>query len=347
MKTEAFGSTSKGVKATLYTLKNSNNTTVKVTDFGATLVSILFADKNGKQRDLILGYDDVKGYEDHTTFFGAAVGRNGNRIKDGKFSINGKEYQLEQNENENNLHSGSNGFHNRLWEVKDSGDNFITFHHFSPEAEQGFPGDMDITIKYTLDDEDTLHLEYNAKANKDTIMNFTNHTYYNLGGHDSGVIYDQKLQLMSDIYNPVIDSKSIPTGENAPVSGTPMDFTKAKAIGQDIEADFEQLKFTKGFDHNYVLCDKPGTMRTMAIATCDESGIGMEASTDCVAVQFYAGNFIGEQTGKNGVKYGDRHGFCLESQYCPNAINDEHFVSPVIPANTEYHSETKYHFYHI
>lgn len=347
MKTEAFGTTSKGVKATLYTLENSNHTVVKVTDFGATLVSILFADKNQKQRDMILGYDDVKGYEEHTTFFGAAVGRNGNRIKDGKFSINGKEYQLEQNENENNLHSGSNGFHNRLWEVKDSGDNFIVFHHFSPESEQGFPGDMDITIKYTLDDDDTLHLEYNAKADKDTVMNFTNHTYYNLGGHDSGVIYDQKLQLMSDIYNPVIDSKSIPTGENASVIGTPMDFTKAKPIGQDIEADFEQLKFTKGFDHNYVLCEKPGTMRTMAVATCEESGIGMEASTDCVAVQFYAGNFIGEQTGKDGVKYGDRHGFCLESQYCPNAVNDEHFVSPVVPANTEYHSETKYHFYHI
>lgn len=347
MKTEAFGTTSKGVKATLYTLENSNHTVVKVTDFGATLVSILFADKNQKQRDMILGYDDVKGYEEHTTFFGAAVGRNGNRIKDGKFSINGKEYQLEQNENENNLHSGSNGFHNRLWDVKDSGDNFIVFHHFSPESEQGFPGDMDITIKYTLDDDDTLHLEYNAKADKDTVMNFTNHTYYNLGGHDSGVIYDQKLQLMSDIYNPVIDSKSIPTGENASVIGTPMDFTKAKPIGQDIEADFEQLKFTKGFDHNYVLCEKPGTMRTMAVATCEESGIGMEASTDCVAVQFYAGNFIGEQTGKDGVKYGDRHGFCLESQYCPNAVNDEHFVSPVVPANTEYHSETKYHFYHI
>lgn len=347
MKTEAFGTTSKGVKTTLYTLENSNHTIVKVTDFGATLVSILFADKNQKQRDMILGYDDVKGYEEHTTFFGAAVGRNGNRIKDGKFSINGKEYQLEQNENENNLHSGSNGFHNRLWEVKDSSDNFIVFHHFSPESEQGFPGDMDITIKYTLDDDDTLHLEYDAKADKDTVMNFTNHTYYNLGGHDSGVIYDQKLQLMSDIYNPVIDSKSIPTGENASVIGTPMDFTKAKPIGQDIEADFEQLKFTKGFDHNYVLCEKPGTMRTMAVATYEESGIGMEASTDCVAVQFYAGNFIGEQTGKGGVKYGDRHGFCLESQYCPNAVNDEHFVSPVVPANTEYHSETKYHFYHI
>ena len=345
MNSSPFGTTSNGVKATLYTLENSNHTIVKVTDFGATLVSILFKDNSGNVKDVILGYDDVADYEKNTCFFGATIGRNGNRIKDGKFKINGVEYSLEQNENENNLHSGSHGFHNRLWEVKSYTDNSIEFFHHSPEEEQDFPGDMDITVKFTIDDEDTLHIEYDAKADKDTVMNFTNHTYYNLGGHDSGTIYDHTLQLMSDIYNPVIDPKSIPTGENASVKGTPMDFTEPKPIGRDIDADFEQLKFTSGFDHNYVLADKPGTMRLMAKAFCEKTGIGMDAYTDCCAVQFYAGNFIRKQIGKDGVSYDDRHGFCLESQFCPNSVNDDNFVSPVVPAGTKYHSETKYHFY--
>ena len=178
MKTDAFGTTKNNQKATLYTLENANHTLVKVTDYGATLVSVVFADKDGKQRDVILGYDDVADYEKNTCFFGATIGRNGNRIKDGKFSINGKEYQLEQNENENNLHSGKHGFHSVIWEVKESSDNSITFYHFSSKDEQGFPGNMDITVKFTIDDEDALHLEYNAKADEDTVMNFTNHTYF-------------------------------------------------------------------------------------------------------------------------------------------------------------------------
>ncbi len=347
MKTEAFGKTSAGVEASLYTLENANHTLVKVTDYGATLVSILFTDGDGKERDLILGYDDVTGYEEHTCFFGATIGRNGNRIAEGKFSINGVEYQLDQNENENNLHSGKHGFDGVLWKVKERSEDSITFYHYSSKEEQGFPGNMDVTVKFTIDGEDTLHISYDAKADEDTVMNFTNHTYFNLGGHDSGNVYNHFLQLMSDTYNPVIDSKSIPTGENAPVAGTPMDFTQPKKIGQDIDADFEQLKFTKGFDHNYVLSEKPGEMKLAAKVACPESGVRMDAYTDCCAIQFYAGNFIGEQTGKGGVAYGDRHGLCLESQFCPNAVNDPNFVSPVVAANTPYHSETKYHFYHM
>lgn len=347
MKTEAFGSIQSGKKATLYILENKNHTVVKVTDFGATLVSVLFADKDGVMKDMVLGYDDAASYEKGTSCFGATIGRNGNRIKDARFTIDGKEWVIEANENGNSLHSGKNGFNHLMWEMKESGDNYVTFYHYSPQEEQGFPGNMHVTVTYTLDEEDTVHITYNAKADADTVMNFTNHSYFNLAGHDSGVMLDQKLQLFADAYTPDEDSHSIPTGEIAPVAGTPMDFTTMKPIGQDINADFEQLHFTGGYDHNYVLSDKPGTMRQMAKAECDASGIAMDAYTECCGVQLYAGNFIGTQTGKGGVTYGDRHGFCLESQFYPNAVNEKNFPSPVVPANTEYHSETKYHFYHI
>lgn len=347
MKTEAFGSIQSGKKATLYILENKNHTVVKVTDFGATLVSVLFADKDGVMKDMVLGYDDAASYEKGTSCFGATIGRNGNRIKDARFTIDGKEWVIEANENGNSLHSGKNGFNHLMWEMKESGDNYVTFYHYSPQEEQGFPGNMHVTVTYTLDDEDTVHITYHAKADADTVMNFTNHSYFNLAGHDSGVMLDQKLQLFTDAYTPDEDSHSIPTGEIAPVAGTPMDFTTMKPIGQDINADFEQLHFTGGYDHNYVLSDKPGTMRQMAKAECDASGIAMDAYTECCGVQLYAGNFIGTQTGKGGVTYGDRHGFCLESQFYPNAVNEKNFPSPVVPANTEYHSETKYHFYHI
>lgn len=347
MKTEAFGSIQSGKKATLYILENKNHTVVKVTDFGATLVSVLFADKEGVMKDMVLGYDDATSYEKGTSCFGATIGRNGNRIKDARFTIDGKEWVIEANENGNSLHSGKNGFNHLMWEMKESGDNYVTFYHYSPQEEQGFPGNMHVTVTYTLDDEDTVHITYHAKADADTVMNFTNHSYFNLAGHDSGVMLDQKLQLFADAYTPDEDSHSIPTGEIAPVAGTPMDFTTMKPIGQDINADFEQLHFTGGYDHNYVLSDKPGTMRQMAKAECDASGIAMDAYTECCGVQLYAGNFIGTQTGKGGVTYGDRHGFCLESQFYPNAVNEKNFPSPVVPANTEYHSETKYHFYHI
>ena len=347
MKTEAFGSIQSGKKATLYILENKNHTVVKVTDFGATLVSVLFADKDGVMKDMVLGYDDAASYEKGTSCFGATIGRNGNRIKDARFTIDGKEWVIEANENNNSLHSGKNGFNHLMWEMKESGDNYVTFYHYSPQEEQGFPGNMHVTVTYTLDDEDTVHITYHAKADADTVMNFTNHSYFNLAGHDSGVMLDQKLQLFADAYTPDEDSHSIPTGEIAPVAGTPMDFTTMKPIGQDINADFEQLHFTGGYDHNYVLSDMPGTMRQMAKAECDASGIAMDAYTECCGVQLYAGNFIGTQTGKGGVTYGDRHGFCLESQFYPNAVNEKNFPSPVVPANTEYHSETKYHFYHI
>lgn len=339
-----FGVTKRGEEASLYVLENKNNTTIKVTDYGATLVSLLFADKAGVQKDLVLGYDNVTGYEEHISYFGAIIGRNGNRIKDSRFTINGKEYRIDENENHNNLHSGKNGFDTVIWEVREHTDNSITFYHYSSETEQKFPGNMEITVTYTIADDDTLHIVYNGKADADTVMNCTNHSYFNLNGHESGSIEGQVLQIFADAYTPVVDSSAIPTGEIASAEGTPMDFRTEKQIGQDIRADFEQLHFTGGYDHNYVL-GRSGEKKIMANAYCRESGIALEAETDCCGVQFYAGNFIGEQTGKGGASYHDRSAFCLESQFYPNAVNEPDFPSPVVKAGDTYHTETSYRFY--
>lgn len=342
MKKISFGTTKAGKEATLYVLENKNHTTAKVTDYGATLVSFLFTDKNQKVQDVVLGYDDVRAYEENTCFFGASIGRNGNRIANSQLTINGKSWKVEANENGNNLHSGKNGFHNRMWKVIDTSDTSITFSHFSPQEEQGFPGNMEVEITYTITENDTLEISYKAKADTDTVMNFTNHSYFNLGGHDSGDVTNQKLQILADAYTPVKDSESIPTGEIAPVAGTPMDFRTMKTIGQDIDAEFEQLRFTGGYDHNYVLSEKPGEMKVMANAYCEQSGLGMEAATDCCGVQFYAGNFIEEHKGKNGAVYNKYSGFCLESQFYPNAVNQENFASPIVKAGDVYHSKTTY-----
>lgn len=344
MEQRTFGITKKGEQASLYALKNSNHVTMKVTDYGAALVSLLVPSKDGQMKDVVLGYDDVTGYEEHTCYFGATIGRNGNRIRDGRFTIDGKEYKIDENENHNNLHSGKNGFNSVIWEVREHTDNSITFYHYSTEEEQKFPGNMQITVTYTLTEDNTLHIVYNGKADADTIMNCTNHSYFNLNGHESGSIEGQLLQILADAYTPVTDSASIPTGEIAPVEETPMDFRTEKTIGQDINADFEQLHFTGGYDHNYVL-GRPGEKKVMANAYCKESGIAMEAATDCCGVQFYAGNFIGEQTGKDEAAYHDRSGFCLESQFYPNAVNEPGFPTPVVKAGETYHTETTYRFY--
>lgn len=341
----SFGTTKQGAEASLYVLENKNHTTVKVTDYGATLVSFVFQDKNGVNRDVVLGYDNVSPYEENTSYFGATVGRNGNRIENSQMVIDGEVWKIEANENANNLHSGKNGFSKVMWEVKSLTDNTITLAHLSLQEEQGFPGNLRAEVTYEITDEDALEITYYGAADADTVMNFTNHSYFNLGGHDSGSIVQQKLQIPAEAYTPVRDSQSIPTGEIAPVEGTPMDFRTMKPIGQDINDDFEQLKFTGGYDHNYALSQNPGEMKIMANAFCDSTGIAMEASTDCCGVQLYAGNFIGNQTGKEGVSYTDRCGFCLESQFYPNAVNQENFASPVVKSGEVYQSKTIYRLY--
>ena len=345
METLSFGANKKGEKASLYVLENKNHAVIKVSDYGATLVSVIVPDKSGAMKDVVLGYDDASAYEKGTWYFGATIGRNGNRIDKSQMMIDGELCKIPANENENSLHSGPNGFDTVIWEVKSHTDNSITLFHLSTEEEQGFPGNLKVEVTYTLTDENAVEISYRGESDKTTVMNFTNHSYFNLGGHESGSVMNQKLQILAESYNPVRDSKSIPTGEIAPVEGTPMDFRTMKMIGQDIEADFEQLKFTDGYDHNYVLSDKAGEMKVMANAYCEETGIAMEASTDCCGVQLYAGNFIDDQTGKGGAHYGRRCAFCLESQFYPNAVNEEKFPSPIVKAGDVFTTKTVYRFY--
>jgi aldose 1-epimerase len=345
MKKQGFGTTKDGKEALLYTLSNKNGMEISVTDYGAHLVSVLVPDKDGKKRDVVLGFDSVTGYETDGSHFGATIGRNGNRIAGAAFELHGKTYQLAKNENNNNLHSGPDGYDYRLWNVEEADDSAVTFVLMSPDGDQGFPGNFEVSVTYTLTDENAVEIHYEGSCDQDTVVNMTNHSYFNLAGHDAGSIENQTLVLKAEQFSPVIDSASIPTGEHAPVQGTPMDFTSEKAIGAEIEADFEQLKLTGGYDHNFIL-DKAveGSIELMAVASCKESGITMEAFTDLPCVQFYAGNFIAPVTGKNGVFYDKRNGFCLESQYVPNAINQEGEEKPILEAGDTYDTTTVYKF---
>lgn len=342
---ESFGTTKKGEAASVYTIANQNGLEARITDFGATLVSLIVPDKQGNKRDIVLGYDNVTGYETHGCFFGATIGRNGNRIAGAKATIQGKVYELEVNDNKNNLHSGSNCVAFLMWDVVEYEDAKLTLTCASMDGEQGFPGDMDITVTYQLTDDNTLEILYRAVSDEDTLANFTNHSYFNLSGHDSGIMEDQELKLYASRYTPVIDSELIPTGELADVAGTPMDFRDWKPIGKEIADSFEQLKYAGGYDHNYVL-DKSaaGAYELMAEAYSPQSGITMKAYTDLPGVQFYAGNAIGDQTAKQGAQYGNRHGFCLESQCFPNAVNVEAFETPLLKVGEVYETKTGYQF---
>ena len=339
-----FGKIDSGELAHIYSICNKNGAKLSVTDLGATIVGLEVPDKNGNMRDVILGYDNAKEYQSHTFYFGACIGRNANRINKAVVELNNKNVSLEVNDNDNNLHSGTHGFHNVLWGVCSPEPNSIALTYLSKDGEQDFPGNMETKVTYTLTDDNELIIHYEAVSDKTTVANFTNHSYFNLNGHDSGNVYDQELMIKAQAYTPVIDAKAIPTGEIQSVDGTPFDFREYKKIGQDIEVDNIQIKYGNGFDHNFAL-DKNGHEMTLAgSARSAESGILMDVYTDCVGMQFYSGNFIEKHQGKSGVMYDFRNGFCLETQYFPNAVSEPKFESPVINPCEKYDSITKYSF---
>ena len=342
-----FGILQTGETVKIFHLENKSGAYAEVTDFGAILVKVCVPDKDGTLTDVVLGYDDLASYEVNGCFFGSTIGRNGNRIGGAKFSVNGKEVVLAQNENDNNLHSGPDGFEKKLWKVAEISDdkNSVIFNRISPDGENGFPGEFDVSVKYEFTEDNELRIHYQGICDEPTVANMTNHSYFNLAGHDAGAesVMNHLVQIHAEEYTPT-DKLLIPTGEIAPVAGTPMDFTTPKKIGQDVDADFEQLIMAGGYDHNYALTRKKGEMREAAVVWCEESGIQMKVYTDLPGMQFYIGNFIEQENGKAGCVYGKRSGFCMETQYYPNACNEEKFESSLLKAGEEYHTTTVYAF---
>ena len=343
---ESFGRIADGREASLYTLSVSPTLEVKVTDYGATLVAVLVQDKNEHMTDVVLGYDDAAGYEQGHGHFGAIVGRSGNRIDHAQFELNGKVYHLKANTFEHNLHSGDDYFGKRLWTEEEVTEDSVTFSLFDADMQQGYPGNFTCHVTYKVQDEGRLSIHYLATSDQDTVANMTNHVYFNLDGHDQGNVHDQELMIRAEAYTPVSDHTAIPTGELAPVEGTPMDFRTPHTIGARIDADFEQMKMLGGYDHNYVIKKDKGAIEKIAEAYSPKTGICLTAYTDLPGVQFYAGNSIGEGTpGKGGAVYNPRSGFCLETQYFPNSINQEGFASPVLKAGDTYDTTTIYKFW--
>ncbi len=343
MKTRAFDENTKGEKATLYTFENANGAVMEVSDFGATLVSLLIPDKEGNLVDVVLGYDNPKQYEGPAgTFFGATVGRNANRIGNAAFTLNGKEYKLAKNNGENNLHSGLDFYSFRIWEVKETTENSILFALHSPDGDQGYPGELYVEVRYTLTDDNAVEIEYFAVPEDETIINLTNHSYFNLNGHASGDVLEHEMWVDADAFTRT-DAASIPTGEIVPVEGTPMDFRTKKLIGKEIDAEYEAVVFGSGYDHNWCL-NNNGAFAKVAELYSDVSKITMEVYTDLPGVQVYTGNFINAETGKDGIVYGRRQGVCFETQYYPDAVNHENFQAPLFKKGEEYRTKTVYKF---
>ncbi len=338
-----FGTTKDNRDIFCYTLKNSNGMSATISEFGGVIVNLLVPGKDGKLRDVVLGYDNAAPYYENNEFMGATVGRSANRIKGASFELDGVKYQLPVNENTNNLHSDAeNGFHKKLWTAApDESRNSVTLSYTSPDGENGFPGNLDMRVTFTLTDDNGLSIHYEGVSDKKTVINCVNHTYFNLAGHKSGTILDHYIKIDASTYTPVL-SDSIPTGEIATVKGTPFDFLDFHKIGERIGEDNEQLHFTGGYDHNYVI-DKTGQV----VTTVEErtAGIRMEVITDLPGIQFYAGNFIRDNlSGKDGAVYGKRCGLCLETQYFPDSVNQEAFKSPVFAAGEKYDTTTTYKF---
>ena len=338
-----FGVTEGGDRSYLYVLRNDKGIVVTVTDYGATLVNVLVPDKNGEIKDVVLGYDDVAGYEKNGGNLGATVGRNANRIGGAAFELNGRRYELDKNDNgHNNLHSGPDYYNKRMWEVTENGDDHVTFMLHSPDGDQGYPGTIDMYVTYSLDEDNTLTIHYEAVPDQDTVINMTNHSYFNLNGHDSGDVLEHVVTLEADAFTPA-DAESIPTGEIRPVDGTPMDFRGGQKIGARIDKDYEPLNFGGGYDHNWVLKNE-GRFVKVAEVSSEKSGIRMEVLTDLPGVQMYTANFLNGVTGKDGAVYGKRNAVCLETQYYPDAIHHENFPGPVCNAGEKYDTRTAYRF---
>ena len=332
-----FGILPSGEEASLYTI-SCGGITAGISDYGATLVSLLVPDSAGSLADVVLGCDDCVGYAVGGGCLGATVGRNANRIQGASFRLNGKDYTLTPNENGNNLHSGPDLYFKRMWKLVSHTDTAVTLELNSPHGDQGFPGNAVIRVTYCLDADGGLHIAYDAVCDQDTVFNLTNHSYFNLRGHEhTDTAMEHVLTLPARFFNPD-DAEAIPTGEKRSVEGTPMDFRVPKPIARDLYADYECLKLQGGYDHNYEVFCNPCAQLSDPV-----SGRSMAVYTDCPGVQFYAGNFLDDQ-GKDGVYYGKNSGVALETQFYPDALHHPDWPQPITKAGDRYRSETIYRF---
>ncbi len=338
MEKKSFGILPDGREASLYTI-SCGTMQAQITDFGATLVRLYVPDRDGNSADVVLGFENANDYRNNTTYFGATVGRNANRVGNARFLLGDKTVQLPVNNNKNNLHSGPDSYAFRIWQVLEHRENLLRLTLHSPDGDQGFPGNADIAVTYTLENPGTLTITYDAVSDKDTVFNMTNHSYFNLAGHHKPEkAMEQILSMPARFFAPS-DAESIPTGELRSVAGTPMDFREPKPVGRDINADYECLRLQGGYDHNFEVFCNP-----CAVLSDPESGRIMSVSTDCPGIQVYAGNFLKRGQGKDGVYYTRRGGIALETQYYPNAVNNPDWPQPVVKAGERYHSVTQYSF---
>ena len=343
-----FGKLADGTEVFSYTLKNAKGMEARIIAYGAAVVSLTAPDRNGKFADVVLGYNNIEGYVADKAYFGAIVGRYGNRIGKGKFKLEGKDYQLSINNGENHLHGGVEGFNKKLWTVIAAEatpiGSTITLKYVSQDGEEGYPGKVELTVVYNLTNENELSIKYSATTDKTTILNPTHHSYFNLTGDPNKIILDHELMIDTDNFTPV-DSGLITNGKFATVTNTPMDFRTAKKIGQDIEADFEQLKFGGGYDHNWVLNQHQEKIFKCADLYEPVSGRFMEVWTDQPGLQFYCGNFLdGTVKGKNGIMYKKRTGLCLEAQCFPDSPNKPEWPTVVLTTGKVYRQTTIYKF---
>jgi len=342
----AYSKTINNQKTGIYFLKNANNVTVAITNFGGRIVGLVVPDKNGQLTDIVLGYDSLDHYLNKPeAYFGAIIGRYGNRIAKAQFKLNDTLYQLAANNGPNSLHGGPKGFHNQVWTVDSYQPNQLVLSYLSKDGEEGYPGNLSVKVTYTLNDLNELKMDYEATTDKTTVVNLTNHAYYNLNGQGDSTITNHELQIFASHFS-AVDSTLIPVGAPVPVKGTPFDFTSAKVIGKDIAVDHIQIKNGLGYDHNFVL-DKqsPDELSKAAFVFAPSTGITMEVFTTEPAIQFYSGNFLdGTLVGKKNKNYPYRSAFCLETQHYPDAPNQSAFPSTQLEPGKKYQTTTIYQF---
>lgn len=347
MSREPFGTLPDGTAVELFTLRNASGMEVKVTNYGGIITELKVPDRDGKLDDITLGYSSIDGYLKSSPYFGALIGRYGNRIGKAQFKLDGKTYKLPANDGPNTLHGGPKGFDKVVWNAEPferEGERGIVFTYTSPDGDQGFPGTLESRVTYTLTDKNELAFDYHATTDKPTVVNLTQHAYFNLAGDGSGDILGHELTVNADRYTPV-DGGLIPTGELASVEGTPFDFRTKTAIGARIDADDEQIKRGGGYDHNYVLNRSGDGLELAARVEEPKTGRVMEVHTTEPGLQFYSGNFLdGTITGKNGHVYNKRNGICLETQHYPDSPNQSSFPSTTLNPGETYTSRTVYTF---